>query len=262
MRNLCRTSLLWRYGKARELQESGHSTVFRWIPAHSGLIGNDKAHLAAKSRTERGGKQAESWSSLAYIKKNLSPRSAIPSLELSITPEFQHLHQRTFGLPFRWNFGGFTRYHRDPRSHTPSFMTDSSSRAENSFAPKPTLEAMRTPPRGNPRTSTSFFPSPCFFDPSCPPPLLPSPLLPFPLLHPLLLPSPLLLFFLLFFYLRLFFFLFSSFFVFHIDDKGGWKEKNEGGMWVYYFVDVVMGGYGGCGDCRDVTDKKRGEWDS
>ena len=60
------------YDKARELQEDGHSIVFRWIPAHSDLIGNDKAHLAAKSRAERGGKQAESWSSLAYIKKNLS----------------------------------------------------------------------------------------------------------------------------------------------------------------------------------------------
>ena len=60
------------YDKARELRESGHSIVFRWIPGHSDLIGNDKAHLAAKSRAEKGGKQAESWSSLAYIKKNLS----------------------------------------------------------------------------------------------------------------------------------------------------------------------------------------------
>ena len=60
------------YDRARELQKMGHSIVFRWIPAHSGLIGNDKAHIAAKSRAEKGGKQAESWSSLAYIKKNVS----------------------------------------------------------------------------------------------------------------------------------------------------------------------------------------------
>ena len=46
--------------------------MFRWIPAHSDLIGNDKAHLAAKIRAEKGGKQAEGWSSLAYIKKNVS----------------------------------------------------------------------------------------------------------------------------------------------------------------------------------------------
>ena len=46
--------------------------MFRWISAHSDLIGNGKAHLAAKSRAEKGGKQAESWSSLAYIKKNVS----------------------------------------------------------------------------------------------------------------------------------------------------------------------------------------------
>ncbi len=59
------------YDKARELQEKGHSLEIRWIPAHSDLIGNDKAHLAAKSRAERGGKQVENWSSLAYIKENL-----------------------------------------------------------------------------------------------------------------------------------------------------------------------------------------------
>ncbi len=52
------------YNRARQLQKRGHSIVFRWIPAHSDLIGNDKAHLAAKIRAEKGGKQAEGWSSL------------------------------------------------------------------------------------------------------------------------------------------------------------------------------------------------------
>ena len=58
--------------KPESSKGNGHSIVFRWIPAHSDLIGNNKAHLAAKSRAERGGSQFESWSSLAYIKKNLS----------------------------------------------------------------------------------------------------------------------------------------------------------------------------------------------
>jgi len=59
------------YDKARELEEKGHLLEIRWTPAHSDLDGNDQAHLAAKNRAEKGGKQNEKWSSLAYIKKNL-----------------------------------------------------------------------------------------------------------------------------------------------------------------------------------------------
>ena len=46
--------------------------VLWWILAHSDLTGNDKAHVAAKNRAEKGDKQAEKWSSLTYIKKNVS----------------------------------------------------------------------------------------------------------------------------------------------------------------------------------------------
>jgi len=59
------------YERTKDLQKRGHSILFRWIPAHSNLIGNYKAHLAAKSRAEKRGKQPESWSSLAYIKKKV-----------------------------------------------------------------------------------------------------------------------------------------------------------------------------------------------
>lgn len=60
------------YCKAEKLQSNGHSIVFRWIQDHSGFIGNEKVDLAAKNRAERGGKQVERWSSLAYFKKNLT----------------------------------------------------------------------------------------------------------------------------------------------------------------------------------------------
>ena len=60
------------YHKAGKLQRDGHLVAIRWIPGHSGLTGNEKADLAAKTRAQRGGRQAERWSSLAYIKKNLS----------------------------------------------------------------------------------------------------------------------------------------------------------------------------------------------
>ena len=60
------------YHKAKKLQSKGHSVVFRWVPGHTGLVGNEKADLAARNKAERGGKQAERWSSLAHIKKNLA----------------------------------------------------------------------------------------------------------------------------------------------------------------------------------------------
>ena len=53
------------YQKAEELQRNGHLVAIRWIPGHSGLIGNEKADLAAKKPGPKRRKQAERWSSLA-----------------------------------------------------------------------------------------------------------------------------------------------------------------------------------------------------
>ena len=60
------------YHKAKKLQNIGHPVVCRWTPGHSGLEGNKRADLMAKNRAEKGGKQAECWSSLAYIKEILA----------------------------------------------------------------------------------------------------------------------------------------------------------------------------------------------
>ncbi len=60
------------YYQATILESTGHPIVFRWTPGHSGLEGNKKVDLTAKNRAEKGGKQAERWSSLAYIKENLA----------------------------------------------------------------------------------------------------------------------------------------------------------------------------------------------
>ena len=60
------------YQKTGELQWDGHSITFQWITSHSGLIGNEKADLAAKNRAKRGGRLTERWSSLEYIKRNLT----------------------------------------------------------------------------------------------------------------------------------------------------------------------------------------------
>ena len=58
--------------KAGKLQCDGYLIAIRWIPSHSRLKGNKKADLAAKTYTQRRERQAEKWSSLAYIKKNLN----------------------------------------------------------------------------------------------------------------------------------------------------------------------------------------------
>ena len=44
------------YQKAGELQDKGHTITFWWTPSHSGLIGNEKADLAAKNRAGKGGR--------------------------------------------------------------------------------------------------------------------------------------------------------------------------------------------------------------
>ena len=59
------------YEKTKRLESNGHHVTIRWIPSHSGIAGNEKADQAAKNRAERGGQQAERWSSLAHIRKKL-----------------------------------------------------------------------------------------------------------------------------------------------------------------------------------------------
>ena len=46
--------------------------VCQWIPSHIGLIEYEKVDLTPRNKAEKGGKQMERWSSLAYIKKNLA----------------------------------------------------------------------------------------------------------------------------------------------------------------------------------------------
>ena len=60
------------YKKAKKLENNGHYVAIRWIPAHSGLIENEKADKAVRNKAKRGGRQVERWSSLAYILENLN----------------------------------------------------------------------------------------------------------------------------------------------------------------------------------------------
>lgn len=51
---------------------TGYPIVCQQTPGYSGIEGNKKAYLMAKSRAEKGDKQAKYQNSLVYIKENLA----------------------------------------------------------------------------------------------------------------------------------------------------------------------------------------------
>ena len=57
--------------RTEELQSNGHHVKFIWVPGHSGILGNEKAHIVARNRAGKGEKLTERWSSLAYVRKNV-----------------------------------------------------------------------------------------------------------------------------------------------------------------------------------------------
>ena len=59
------------YKRTEELQSNGHHIKFIWVPGHSGILGNEKAHIVARNRAGKGEKLTERWSSLAYVRKNV-----------------------------------------------------------------------------------------------------------------------------------------------------------------------------------------------
>ena len=59
------------YHTAEKLHKNGSFIVSHWVPGHADLIKNKKANLAAKLKAEKGGRQEDRWSLLAYIRKNL-----------------------------------------------------------------------------------------------------------------------------------------------------------------------------------------------
>ena len=60
------------YYKVEKPKTNGHTVICRWVPGHTDLIGNEKADFAARDKAEKGGRQAERWSSLAHIRENLA----------------------------------------------------------------------------------------------------------------------------------------------------------------------------------------------
>ena len=67
-------------------------------------MGNEKADLAAKNRAQRGGKQVERWSSLAYIKKNLTEIRAKELIEWHQTQtQERETSRRGFYVPWTKN---------------------------------------------------------------------------------------------------------------------------------------------------------------
>ncbi len=86
------------YYKAENLMRDRHIVVCRWIPGHAGLTRNEKADLAAKNKAEKEGKQAERWSSLTYIKKNLAQVRSTKWHERKI--QEREASRRSFYIPW------------------------------------------------------------------------------------------------------------------------------------------------------------------
>lgn len=59
------------YRRVEDLQRNGDHIKLIWVSGHSEVLGNEKAHLKARRRAEKGGKLVERWSSLAYVRKNV-----------------------------------------------------------------------------------------------------------------------------------------------------------------------------------------------
>ena len=79
--------------------------AIRWIPGHSGQIGNEKADQAARSKAERRGRQVERWSSLAHIRKNLTEaRSQKLAKWHEVKREERDISRRGYYVP--WTKGG------------------------------------------------------------------------------------------------------------------------------------------------------------
>ena len=93
------------YEKAEKLESSGHYIAIRWIPSHSGAVGNENADLAARNKAERGGRQVERWSSLAHIRKKLTEaRSQELAKWHEVKTQERDISRRGYYVP--WTKGG------------------------------------------------------------------------------------------------------------------------------------------------------------
>ncbi len=59
------------YKRTEDLHRNGHHIKFILVLGHPEILGNEKAHVVARKRAEKGGKLIERWSLLAYIRKNV-----------------------------------------------------------------------------------------------------------------------------------------------------------------------------------------------
>lgn len=113
------------YHKAKNLQSTRHLIIYWWTPGHSGLEGSKRADLTAKNRAEKSDKQAERWSSFAYIKENLAqarPRELAKWHE--VKTQEREVSCRGFYISLGQKLKS-TRYLETPQKNTPYDTTSS-----------------------------------------------------------------------------------------------------------------------------------------
>ena len=93
------------YEKAEKFENNGHYIAIRWIPGHSGIIGNEKADQVARNKAERGARQVERWSLLAHIRRNLTEaRSQELDKWHEVKTQERDISRRGYYVP--WKKGG------------------------------------------------------------------------------------------------------------------------------------------------------------
>ena len=91
--------------KAEKFENNGHYIAIRWIPGHSGIIGNEKADQVARNKAERGARQVERWNLLAHIRRNLTEaRSQELDKWHEVKTQERDISRRGYYVP--WTKGG------------------------------------------------------------------------------------------------------------------------------------------------------------
>lgn len=95
------------YQKAKELRRNGHLVAIRWIPGHSGWMGNEKADLPTKNRAQTKGENKLKDGALLHTSdKNMTETRARELIQWhQAQTQERETSRRGFYIPWRHKSG-------------------------------------------------------------------------------------------------------------------------------------------------------------